>query len=758
MLKIARTVRASALLLWLFTTLSAFAQSPDKLMSKEEFSALTGELSQKVSLFKDAWKENPQAEFFGGTSRDFIYWVKRQFIGVDTPEQAKKKIEELRSRAIIQPKEFLSMDSDVDIVSDRELALNKDIYGLTKIDYIKSERFNPSSAMGKSEIDQGYLPVEKIRIGSKGIIQNRTFGDGMDEIFHGRPTLHVTPKEVFETTHYAKQKANHQILLALRYLRTLSIDYYNSYGQNRPDPKNAFTFDHESETAAKKIIAQAKDELAPYFANPQFKKYFNDTVAKSFRSYINPTATYLLYKHFDMNNVLNRYEDAAPINQYLFATYRDPATVAENMKHYQTDPEKLYSPTSQEFPDGKLYHGTRTEEFFRSNLFSGVFPSEAGSAGSGLYSVRRDNLALAIRSAGTVDRVVEFEVKPTAKVIDVTRGEGARVFKEFLSRSNHQLKGFYEKLETGKDPYSEFAHAFDADILCYPYVSHAYVVKNSAVLSNPKGHTRNLIPLNELITLARKAATFEDLKQLNQAVRLNVSAPEEIREIWNNVPTIDNFIPFSVLENSFKDAHYIPDGLKEKLYSLMIDLQLLSEAPKPDRAEVTAFQKRFADAVQPLKLLSEHQRELALKNIAEGLLHLGSDRVQSIEPFLSKVMNDPALTKEQIALRLKTLRARLAMVALHGTVALVTRNEPQLMFQSQLAFLMGDALLAMVLSDPEDMKPAKDRLEKIKEEKQFNKLVNNLVNIVREERMKLQSPLRANCAPSLIARLKTLLR
>ncbi len=71
-------------LVWSFASTAAHAE--DRL-GIEEFKSLAEELSHKVNLFKDVWTVDPEAEFYGGTSRDYLYWLKRQFRGATTRAQ-----------------------------------------------------------------------------------------------------------------------------------------------------------------------------------------------------------------------------------------------------------------------------------------------------------------------------------------------------------------------------------------------------------------------------------------------------------------------------------------------------------------------------------------------------------------------------------------------------------------------------------------------------------------------------------------------
>src|SRR5439155_11397289 len=160
----------------------------------------------------------------------------------------------------------------------KDLSLRPADYGVKKIDYIDRARFDPESDAGKNEVEQGYIPVEKIRLGKNGFVKDPRFIDGIGEIYRGKPTAYFTPDEIFEESFYATRKLNHPILLALRYLRLLAMNYYHEHGTGYPDVDTLFDIDPRSARAAQRAIEKAgrftkgKGELAPYLAQPKFRE------------------------------------------------------------------------------------------------------------------------------------------------------------------------------------------------------------------------------------------------------------------------------------------------------------------------------------------------------------------------------------------------------------------------------------------------------------------------------------------------------
>jgi hypothetical protein len=477
---------------------------------------LAEELAPKVNLFKKVWDQDPQAEFYGGTSRDYLYWLKGQFKEAGSAAKVSAIEKKLRALPVIDIRDFIIGESDIDVISGSKVVLNPKDFGVKSIDVRGNEIFNTSTTVGKSELDQGYIPAEKIRLTQKGFTSSKSFGDGVHEIYEGKLTVHFTDSKVFEKSHYAQQKLNHPILLALRYLRLQAMDYFQSYGAGFPDREKLFApMDANSARSVRKVIKSASDgeELIPYLKQSSFSKWLNGSIRKAFRSYTNPTAAMELMKEFDVPTLISRYSEIEPINQYLFAQTRDPSAEEKALRDYRVHPESFYLSPKKEFQDGFLYHGTRTDDAFRSILFQGIIHSSEGVGGAGLYGVNSENKSFAESWGGSPKNLVRFEVRPDAKVVDITQGEGERVWKEFMRRHG----GSYE----------DFCQKFGIDILAYPYKTRAYVVKNSTALSRPEGVNRQLLSFSKAIEKVKEAKTIDELEQLLDLSHESFSSSEQ---------------------------------------------------------------------------------------------------------------------------------------------------------------------------------------------------------------------------------------
>ena len=62
------------------TLASSVLAHADPLLTVDEFRRFAGAVAPRVNLFKDVWEKNPDAELFGGTSRDFLYWWKGELV------------------------------------------------------------------------------------------------------------------------------------------------------------------------------------------------------------------------------------------------------------------------------------------------------------------------------------------------------------------------------------------------------------------------------------------------------------------------------------------------------------------------------------------------------------------------------------------------------------------------------------------------------------------------------------------------------
>ena len=496
----------------LFLLLPILAFAGVEQLSEEEFRQLAGDLAPKVNLFHEVWKQEPEATFYGGTTRDYLYWLKGKFLSANNPEVAREIAQDLRALPNIDVREFIIGDSDVDVVAKSLPIVKAEHFGIRKFDSISADIFNPETELGKNELWQGHAPAEKIQLTNTGIFQAAELGDGLHEIYSGKLSVHFADPEKFAQTKYAKAGENHPILLALRYLRLQAINYYKTYGSGYPSPQNLLNgLDPQSKEDVERVIAVALrgKELKPFLEKDRFRSWMNGTIQKSFRSYSNPTAALEYMKMFGVDRLARIYGEAKiePLYQYVFSRFPNTERVHENLIEFDVNPEKFYEKPTAHFKDGFFYHGTKQEAYFRSMIFQGVLPSTNGSAGAGLYGVPTTYKYFAETWGGDKSRLLKFPIIPEAKIVDITRGAGAKVWKTFQKKKRGDLE--------------KFAEEFGIDIIRYPYeATNAYVVKNSDVLGRARGVYRQLMPFSRLFEQVKDMSAKElievlDLNQLN---------------------------------------------------------------------------------------------------------------------------------------------------------------------------------------------------------------------------------------------------
>ena len=153
------------LLTFLFFTGLAHAEVGP--LSFEEFKSLAEELAPKVNLFADVWAKEGAAQFYGGTTRDYLNWLKRRFRGVESREAADLIVHRLRERKVISVKEFITGESDVDVVSRSVIGLSAEQYGVKKNRPYRARSIRSGHAGGPRRKIAGLHSTRKNSVGTK---------------------------------------------------------------------------------------------------------------------------------------------------------------------------------------------------------------------------------------------------------------------------------------------------------------------------------------------------------------------------------------------------------------------------------------------------------------------------------------------------------------------------------------------------------------------------------------------------------------
>lgn len=508
---------AKTMFLFLYAALPGASEAQPIVMpiTYGEFRSLAEELAPKVTVFREVWKLDSSAEFFGGTSRDYLYWLRKQFRAPMTREVAFSTITRLREMPVIDVREFIVHDSDIDVVSnEKEFDLAAEDFGIKRFDFSSKDRFQKDTELGRNEVMQGFAPVEKIRLGQKGFIDSEHFKDGVREIYDGRPTVVFASASDFDSTYYARKNLNHPILLALRYIRLLSANYFYLYGNGYPDIERLLDVDPTSEKVVRTVIEAAAADghtLEDHIRQETFRGWIDGTIQKAFRSYTNPTAARALFAHFGAEKIVAIY-NLTPINQYLFAKKYDAPTVESAIASAGFTPKTLFTPAEQIFGSDLIaFHGTKTRDMLRSILFEGVIASKHSilaplSNGNGFYvfpAAAMHAMKHVIEDAeGKEELIVNVKIRSDARVVDQRRPE---------------------IMKLGLTP-DEIADRFGADILVYDKLlvaGYAAVIKNSAVIEKITGKSVSLMPVSEILSAAKKARTATEMSDILKAASMN---------------------------------------------------------------------------------------------------------------------------------------------------------------------------------------------------------------------------------------------
>ncbi len=285
-------------------------------LTYEEFKAFAIEIAPRVNLFRDGWREAPTAEYFGGTTRDYLYWLKTQLRRAKAPSELTEILRALRARREIDIREFVMSGSDVDVVVKNGLTLDPEKYGVKKIDRINIARFNPEHPVGQTEIWQGFIPIEKIRLSQKAVFTDSQFGDGVKELFDSKPTVRFASDADFARSYYATLGINHPILLALRYVRIVAMDYKQNHGDRTPTLRDVLAeLDRASHDAVTRVVKKSLDgrELATHVTNPKFLEWLDSALKKTGAENTNVKVASLLMDHFGATELPARYPTLQPL-------------------------------------------------------------------------------------------------------------------------------------------------------------------------------------------------------------------------------------------------------------------------------------------------------------------------------------------------------------------------------------------------------------------------------------------------------------
>ncbi len=500
-------------------------------IEQEELEKIAKVLVVKVDAFKAIFRQDTSAIIYGGAAKSFTYWIASHFKYTQSEDEFNEVKMNLINKSNIKATDFLDSRSDIDVISNKIITVSGARFHIDAIQQVNKDRINIRTRSGLDEVKQGYIPVEKIALGKQGFIPLPQFGNPLWEIISGKITIQPSLRHDFWSTYYARKKLNHPILLALRYLRLASLDYYFRYGNldSKSSPLNKL--DENSVDYVKDLIQTVAKtgELTPFLKNPQILNWIRSSVSKAFTSFANVTASDKIMRSAGFGELTQAYADFPPYNTFTYTKFYDLNSVDTNLEEYEVDQDNFYikiDPSTEPF---FLYHGTQKINQLENILKFGNLPSTTGVAGKGTYAANKDEIKLAINWGGGEAHVAKLQITNDAKIVDIRYGEGKRVFNLFA--------GSYE----------DFSAAFGVDIIRYSLMGYgAYVIKNGGVVEHTSPYKERGYTLEKALEETSKATNFNDIYKVIKRIKTDKFTYEQIQ-------TVVNTIPFSLSINHILD-------------------------------------------------------------------------------------------------------------------------------------------------------------------------------------------------------------
>lgn len=533
---------------WLFllglSVTAAAAEPWQRWVSYERFESLALELAPRVDLFRAIWNVDPDAELYGGTSRDFLWLLRRRLAAATTEAEVEAAIASLRSGPIEVP-HFLAPPSDVDVIGNPRIAdaVPFDERCVTKIEVHSPKTFEPGTKDFERERDQGGVAVEKIRLAKGRFVDavDPSLRNGVREIYDGRPTIVV--KDSIRQTDMFQRHENHPLLVALRWVRQVAVAYFQRHGKGYPEEAKLETLvDAESARQAQRVLVEVRrhpEHLQPFLENALFVKRLNRLLEKIFRSHTNPTAAKRLFERLAIDETLAPFmpKPVNPFHTLAYALRRDPARLrvidadpavgraVRPLGEYARREGLSREPASDGTETVPLLHGTPDPAFYRGIVFLGAARSEGGSAGAGVYAADSRSRAFAEnwraeeRPTGVPPLVVKLRIRADARFLDLTAAPG----KALLSNS---APSFIEAL----------AERVQADVVRFPYDNgvHAYVIRNGSVIVEALPDSLPLLTFSE--AKAALAGRVGDLDAVAEIVSADPSLGPRLPELLLDWP------------------------------------------------------------------------------------------------------------------------------------------------------------------------------------------------------------------------------
>lgn len=497
-----------------------------------------------VDLFRAIWAVDPSARFYGGTSRDFLWYVRRR-LAVCRNVACIDRVARLLATETIDVREFLVGESDVDTVTAMGLSdVAYDATYLRRLEAVSPEWLTPGTPLFFQEERQGGLPIEKILLGAHGFVPHpvASLRGGESDVYHARPRV-VVDERIRDTAMF-REHQNHPLLLAVRWLRQTAVAFYQRFGRKVPtEAELEAVSDANAVTAVEKVLAEARGPkaLEDFADDTVFRKRLLRQLKRLFRSYTCPEAALALYERFGVSRALEAFEGRLePFLNVLFRKYRDPDKIAANRARLPLA-GSLLMPVREwarrqglELVDGRLplFHGAGSLSAYRSISFEGILPSVVGLAGEGPYAVDLRSLSFSqgwsqSRAKTSQPLVAELAIDGDAILLDLTDPRSAELERSFAALGVPGGGAFEDEL----------ADFLGADLLRYPYDDvHAYVAKNGDIVRSVSAAPGSPRPMRLPEAREYFARHQNDEARLAEALAIDPSLEAHLHELLLVLP------------------------------------------------------------------------------------------------------------------------------------------------------------------------------------------------------------------------------
>ena len=162
------------LLAWACVASPLFAEEAwQKWVTPFEFRALAEKTAHNVELFQKIWETDPDAALYGGTSRDFLWFLRKKLSRATSADDLKRIAATLSARAI-DAREFIVGNSDVDVITDQRVAeIDFDEALITRIEPISPEWFRLGHPRFEQEARQGVYSGGKDPAWARTVFRSR---------------------------------------------------------------------------------------------------------------------------------------------------------------------------------------------------------------------------------------------------------------------------------------------------------------------------------------------------------------------------------------------------------------------------------------------------------------------------------------------------------------------------------------------------------------------------------------------------------